>query len=191
MSNAHPVIALADAIDFVAAAARQLPTDPTHRPAFIAAVEAAREAVEGVDEYVRGPLGTRPGEWGAELKELLSWLAWNAEHTNFRVEAWVRGFQRLVNVLASKASLLRNLDVSAAPPDDIAAAPEVMTADEACRFLRLDTLHDGNMGKARAALDRLVDKRTLVPIVYAGPGSGRRMYPRQALRDLVERQMGR
>ena len=69
--------------------------------------------------------------------------------------------------------------------------PEVLTADEACRFLRLDVLHDGNMIKARAALRRLVETRALVPIVYSGPGGGRRMYPRQALRDFVERQMGR
>jgi hypothetical protein len=68
--------------------------------------------------------------------------------------------------------------------------PEILTPEEAAIVLRLDTMHAGDMRKALAALNRLVNQRQLEPIIYAGRGGGQRMYPRRELLNFVAKKMG-
>ena len=61
---------------------------------------------------------------------------------------------------------------------------------EACEWLRLDVLC-GSPAKAHDALHRLVyHKRLIRPVIYAGPGGGRCIYPRAELEAFVDRMRG-
>ena len=64
----------------------------------------------------------------------------------------------------------------------------LLTEAEAIEYLRLDVLC--GPAKAKDALDRLCyAKRRIRPIVYAGPGGGRRIFPRRELEEFIEGMM--
>ena len=67
--------------------------------------------------------------------------------------------------------------------------PELLTPKEACVFLRLDVLHEGDTDRALDALSRLTNGAGIRAVCYAGKGGGQRVYPRKSLLEFIERQL--
>lgn len=67
--------------------------------------------------------------------------------------------------------------------------PEVLTAEEACRFLRLD--EDRDMEQASRALQRLVDKRLLHPCRLGRHNRFTRQELSRLVKDLTEQSSAR
>jgi len=80
----------------------------------IATIDIAVAAIPGVDRYIRGLAGTKPGEWTTELKSKLTAFrsAIQTEGSNLFCEVSFQEWRTRVNYFHEKQRFLRNIDTS-------------------------------------------------------------------------------
>lgn len=97
-------------------------------------VEAARQACDGVDGFVRPLLGTKPGAFTTKLRGDLADVKVLIDMAGCRVPTAVREFDELIDSIRERMVFLADLDASAVTPDKATGSvgrPPQITKEEA------------------------------------------------------------